>query len=199
MQLCTIDTSCCGPTSTSHWIIRDVLLASAYPGAKDYDEHRQITRSIYESGVHVFVNLMEPKELVRFTPYESDIQEYARQDNQKIKFISFPMPDQYICRDNEKLLDFCLNLCKRIRDDQQKILVHCWGGHGRTGTIMSILIGIIFNLEADDAIKYNYQLKRQRLRVKGKTSSLHSRQCEQVQTVLRIYQDQQESFVEQEI
>ncbi|CAF0719716.1 unnamed protein product [Adineta steineri] len=162
MQLCTIDTSCCGPTSTSHWIIRDVLLASAYPGAKDYDEHRQITRSIYESGVHVFVNLMEPKELVRFTPYESDIQEYARQDNREIEFISFPIPDQHICRDNEKVLNFCLNL-------------------------------------SDDAINYNYQLKRQRLRVKGKTSSLHSRQCEQVQIVLRIYQDQQESLSEQEI
>ncbi|CAF4294125.1 unnamed protein product [Adineta steineri] len=106
---------------------------------------------------------MEPKELVRFTPYESDIQEYARQG-------------------------FFFYLI------QLKL-----GGHGRTGTIMSILIGILFNLEADDAINYNYQLKRQRLRVKGKTSSLHSRQCEQVQIVLRIYQDQQESLSEQEI
>ncbi len=56
-----------------------MLLSSAYPGAKDGNEHRRITRAIYDSGIQVFVNLMRPKDLVSFTPYESDIREYAIQ------------------------------------------------------------------------------------------------------------------------
>ena len=54
-----------------------LLLSSAYPGAKDLDEHRRITRAIYDSGIEVFVNLMQPTELARFTPYEPDIRHYV--------------------------------------------------------------------------------------------------------------------------
>ncbi|CAM4802583.1 unnamed protein product [Rotaria magnacalcarata] len=191
MQLSLTDSSCCGPTETSHWMIPKLLLSSAYPGAKDLDEHRRITRTIYDSGIEVFVNLMQPKELIRFTPYEPEIRQYAIQDDQKVEFVSFPIPDQYVCRDDQKVLEFCSHLCKRLKEDHQKILIHCWGGHGRTGTIMSILIGMLFELEADDALDYNYQLHKQRSRTKGRKSSLALCQREQVKNVLKMYEDQQ--------
>ncbi|CAF4055773.1 unnamed protein product, partial [Rotaria sordida] len=47
----------------------------------------------------------------------------------------------------------------------------------------------------DDALTYNYQLQQQRLRVKGRMSQIHPRQCEQVRTVLQICKDQQISSI----
>ncbi|CAF1074220.1 unnamed protein product [Rotaria sordida] len=199
MQLNTPDSSCRGPTETSHWVIPKMLLSSGYPGAKDIDEHRRVTRAIYDSGIEVFVNLMQEKELARFTPYEREIQQYAIQDGRNIEFLSFPIPDQYVCRDDQKVFEFSLNLLERLKNNHQKILIHCWGGHGRTGTIISILIGMLFLYEADDALNYNYQLKRQRLRAKGRTSHLHPRQSEQVRKVLQIYKDQQTSAIDSPI
>ncbi|CAF4753858.1 unnamed protein product [Rotaria sp. Silwood1] len=193
MQLSTIDSSCCGPTETSHWVISKRLLSSAYPGAKNLDEHRLITRAIYDSGIEVFVNLMRPTDLTRFTPYEPEIRQYATQDGRPVEFLSFPIRDQFICRDDRKVLEFCSDLCKRITEDDQKILIHCWGGHGRTGTIISILIGMLFQFEADDALDYNDQLHKQRLRRKGRTASLASCQNQQVRNVLNMYKDQQTS------
>jgi hypothetical protein len=67
-------------------VIPNLLLSSAYPGAKDYDEHRCITRAIYDSGIEVFVNLMQQQELARFTPYESEIKQYAIEGLFLIKF-----------------------------------------------------------------------------------------------------------------
>ncbi|CAF1219675.1 unnamed protein product [Adineta ricciae] len=173
MELSAKDISCRGPTEASHWIIPKLLLASRYPGADDSDEHQRITRLIYDCGIEVFVNLMTPRELSRYKLYEPQIRQYALHDNRKVEFISFPIPDQFICRDDQKVLDFCMDLSKRLQENQQKILIHCRGGRGRTGTIMSILIGILFHLEAEDALNYNYQLQQQRMKIKGRTSYLH--------------------------
>jgi len=30
--------------------------------------------------------------------------------------------------------------------------IHCWGGHGRTGTVISILLGIIYDLHPEVAL-----------------------------------------------
>ncbi|CAF0858613.1 unnamed protein product [Rotaria sordida] len=125
-------------------MIPKLLLSSAHPGAKNLNEHRCITRAIYDCGIEVFVNLMRPIDLTHFTPYEPEIRQYA-----------------------------ILRL----------------GGHGRTDTIISILIGMLFQLEADDALHYNHQLQKQCLRTKGRTTSLTSYQYQQVRNILRMYKD----------
>jgi hypothetical protein len=44
--------------------------------------------------------------------------------NREIEFISFPIPDGSVHRDNQRVLDFCLELCDRIKQGQV-VLVHC--------------------------------------------------------------------------
>ena len=34
-----------------------------------------------------------------------------------------------------------------------RLYVHCWGGHGRTGTVVCILLHLIYNLSAFDALR----------------------------------------------
>jgi hypothetical protein len=45
--------------------------------------------------------------------------------NREIEFISFPIHDGSVHQDNQRVLDFCLQICDRIRR-RQVVLVHCW-------------------------------------------------------------------------
>ena len=45
--------------------------------------------------------------------------------NRVLDFLSFPIPDGNVNPDDQKVLDFCLELCQRIQRGQV-LLVHCW-------------------------------------------------------------------------
>ncbi|MGD0038795.1 MAG: hypothetical protein ABSE84_00040 [Isosphaeraceae bacterium] len=67
------------PTSSSYWMVPELLLAGAYPGDPDPQEHCQKVQAIVGAGTRTFVNLMEEDETDRagepFVPY----QDLARQ------------------------------------------------------------------------------------------------------------------------
>ncbi|CAF1237108.1 unnamed protein product [Adineta ricciae] len=181
--LSQVNESARGPTAYSHWVIPNLLLASAYPGERNPDAHQRLTRQIIDAGVEVVVNIMEIEELKRFTPYQQTMLEHAAEIDRQMEFISFPIRDQSVHQDNQRVLEFCLELCERVKKGQV-VLVHCWGGHGRTGTIISIMIGILFNLNSKDAIAMNWQLHDQRVRTNGIPSPETGVQTEQVRVVL---------------
>jgi hypothetical protein len=45
--------------------------------------------------------------------------------NREVEFISFPIGDRSVHEDNQRILDFCLELCDRIKRGEV-VLVHCW-------------------------------------------------------------------------
>ncbi|CAF1026462.1 unnamed protein product [Rotaria sp. Silwood1] len=181
-----IDESARGPTNYSHWVIPKLLLASAYPGEKDPNAHKLLVRKIIDAGVQVVVNIMEIEELKTFTPYKDLMLQFAKEVNREIEFISFPIRDQSVHQDDQHVLDFCLGLGDRIKQGQV-VLVHCWGGHGRTGTIISIVIGILFNLNSEEAISMNRRLHDQRIRTNGISSPETQSQIDQIRSVLDMY------------
>ncbi|CAF1365232.1 unnamed protein product [Rotaria sordida] len=201
-----VDESARGPTDYSHWVIPKLLLASAYPGERDPNAHKLLVRNIINAGVQVVVNIMEIEECKTFTPYKDLMLELAKEEkqnkficlfddlaNREIEFISFPIRDQSVHQDNQRVLDFCLELCDRIKRGQV-VLVHCWGGHGRTGTIISIIIGILFNLNSEEAISMNRRLHDQRIRTNGIPSPETKSQLDQIRIVLDMYQRSKEKI-----
>lgn len=132
----------CFSNQLYHVVIPKLLLASAYPAEKDPDAHKIRTREIVDAGVQVVVNTMEIEELKTFTPYQQTMLEHAKGcktsvfivriissvdclANREIEFISFPIRDQSVHQDNQRVLEFCLELCERIKRGQV-VLVHCW-------------------------------------------------------------------------
>ena len=97
---------------------------------------------IVKSSIEVVVNLMEAKELPAFAPYKDMMTQYACKGsvelhreistdsldclvNRVLDFLSFPIPDGNVNPDHQKVLEFCLELCQRIRRGQI-LLIHCW-------------------------------------------------------------------------
>jgi len=44
-----------------------------------------------------------------------------------------------------------LELISRLKNGA-RIYLHCWGGHGRTGTLVSIILSILYDLTAQEAM-----------------------------------------------
>jgi hypothetical protein len=164
-----------GPTSESNWVIKPNLLVGAYPNApgeypntpRNILETNEIQEKILNEGITTFISLnAEYGTSDEFTAYatdtENDIQLYGTNGIKKIaeklskeepKFKLFPIIDMNEATDDNKLLEFCENLKQKLCDGE-KLYIHCRGGHGRTGTVVAILLYILYNIEPTDAFNY---------------------------------------------
>jgi len=127
-----------GPTYESNWVIPGYLMAGAYPNKEEI-------KQILDKGINVFVSLQHELGGLNAPRYEACLPE-------DIIFEHLPIPDRKTTDDN-LVIPFVQKLAKYIQDE--KILyVHCWGGHGRTGTIVSILLHLLWKINPEESMAY---------------------------------------------
>lgn len=70
----------------------------------------------------------------------------------KIDFLQLPIHDGATSSDHamHRLAQDC---CERILAGEV-LYVHCWGGHGRTGTLVSIVAGRLYGMTSTQAMDY---------------------------------------------
>jgi protein-tyrosine phosphatase len=70
---------------------------------------------------------------------------------EQITFIHEEIPDSSVTSDEriEELVERLISLF----DAGKLIYVHCWGGAGRTGTVIACLIARLYGLDAEEALK----------------------------------------------
>jgi protein-tyrosine phosphatase len=146
-----------GPTATSNWLLPNRYLMSAYPGDPSEEKARLKVKLLLGAGIRTFVCLQETNELKRFKPYRHLVTEEFQklspdEQNQygNIEFVHFPIPDNSVTShdDVDKFTD---ELVDRYNKNEN-ILVHCWGGHGRTGTISAVFMCKLYCLDATTAL-----------------------------------------------
>lgn len=55
-----------------------------------------------------------------------------------------------------------ISLAQRLQRGE-KIYLHCWGGHGRTGTVVSLMLAFMYGLNAEEAMyrcQYVHDLRK---------------------------------------
>lgn len=123
------------PTSSSYWVVPQKLLAGVYPGAAEANAHRQKIRQLLAGGVRVFLSLMEADETnhegKHFNPYEREV---LAQDPDA-KCVRFPIVDCNI--PTRATMTEILDAIDSYHENGQAVYVHCWGGVGRTGTVVA--------------------------------------------------------------
>ncbi|MXX79765.1 MAG: hypothetical protein F4Y69_01885 [Chloroflexi bacterium] len=113
------------PHNESFWVVPDRFLAGNYPGHKTESSARVKLQPILDSGVDVFVDLTETGEL---KPYEHLLPEGVRH-------IRFPIRDVSVPRSRSEMTAV-LDCIDAELERKNLLYVHCWGGHGRTGTVV---------------------------------------------------------------
>jgi protein-tyrosine phosphatase len=117
------------PIPNSYWVLPGRFLAGGYPGDVDEDEARAKVRSLLAAGVTFFLDLTEENEL---NPYLSFVQEEARGrpfTHQRMAIGDFqtPLPES---------MAVLLDTIDATLAAGHVLYLHCWGGSGRTGTVV---------------------------------------------------------------
>lgn len=116
------------PIEYCYWVA-DRFLAGEYPRTKTGQDVFDKLDSLQEYGVTLFVDLTEEGELL---PYANWLR--------SARYLRFPIPDSGVPRSSEQTKDIL-----DVIDDQLNgggsVYLHCWGGVGRTGTIVGCWLG----------------------------------------------------------
>ena len=145
------------PFEKSYWVLPNKLIAGEIPASQIEAECRRKLTGLVDAKVKVVINLMEVDEKNRngelFYNYSEFLKLY------KIETHRFPIRDGSIT--SIKRMTEILNLIDEYISKNKMVYVHCWGGVGRTGTIVGCYLkrhGIADNnnvLNQIDTLKIN--------------------------------------------
>lgn len=137
------------------------VYAGEYPGAKEKDLLKEKIKIFEKSGINDFIDLTEEGELL---PYADHL-------NSDMRHYRFPIKDCQVPTSLTQMLDI-VTCIYNLKSEYHKIYVHCWGGVGRTGTVVACWY--VYNgYSADEALsKLDYHKKfcpKSRIRMKSPT------------------------------
>jgi len=125
------------PFKQSWWIDRKGVIGGRYPGTTDPAESARDLARLLDVGVHVVINLQEPHETndkgQTFANYEPALKQLAAARGVPVEVMRFPIHDNAV--PTPALMREILDAIDRALRAGQRVYVHCWGGHGRTGTV----------------------------------------------------------------
>jgi len=125
------------------WVEAGRLLAAEYPGDQDGVRAAEKVGLLVDAGVRTFVDLTEAEELV---PYELVVVDAASRRQLDLRYHRFPIPDVGVIVD-EGYGPILEHIAASM--DRGAVYVHCWGGVGRTGTVIGCHLVDAGVLDAD--------------------------------------------------
>lgn len=123
------------PTPSSNWVICNNLIQGSYPGHPELNVHMKILDSILDCGVTTFVSLLEAHEQSMFRPYKAYVKSLAPQT----EFVELPIPDMGVT-DDKIISEVADTIADGINNRNKVYYIHCWGGHGRSGTLVALVL-----------------------------------------------------------
>ncbi len=114
--------------------MHDLLLrlhAGEYPGSLDPPHRDRKLSVLMDWGVRTIVDLTTPQD--RLEPYADRLAELAGLRGLDLRRVNFPIPDVSVVDDDE--FDHALAMIDEGLT-RGAVYVHCWGGVGRTGTVI---------------------------------------------------------------
>jgi ADP-ribosyl-[dinitrogen reductase] hydrolase len=130
------------------WASAGQVLAGEYPGHRDPARRETKINLLVDAGIRTFVDLTTPPD--GLIPYEPTLAQVGQRRGLDLRRISYPIPDVSVIADEHHpdITDAIENSLAR-----GGVYVHCWGGVGRTGTVIGCLL-------ADQGLSYEQVLGR---------------------------------------
>ena len=119
-----------GPLPDSYVVPDTRLIAGEYPGANDTAAAARRLSALLDAGVQTFVDLTTPDD--GLAPYDPILRQLAL--GALAERVHMPIPDLRVCGDHQ--MRRILDAIDSALDTGQTVYVHCWGGVGRTGTVI---------------------------------------------------------------
>lgn len=137
----------------AYWVERGRIMAGPYPGAQYEVEVPRKVGDLLDAGVRTFIDLTEDGEL---SPYADTALEVAAARGIEIAHHRFPVRDVSI--PTEEVMRHALATTRAAAAAGAIPYVHCWGGVGRTGTLVGCML-IEDGVPADEVIGHIRELR----------------------------------------
>lgn len=117
-----------------YWVEPGRILAGEYPGALTTDTAHAKVNLLVDHGIRTFVDLTAPAD--GMTPYDHVVRDAAARRALDLRRVHHPIPDMGALHP-----DHYDRIVTTIRTSTERggVYVHCWGGIGRTGTVVGCL------------------------------------------------------------
>lgn len=126
------------PFQRSYWAVPSKLIGGCYPGDIDAGQMEAKLTGLAKAGVTLVVNLMEETEVNRngqsFVDYGPILDHLVAEKHRVIRRERFPIRDMSI--PTNVGMRTILDAIHHEIDEGGVVYVHCWGGRGRTGTVV---------------------------------------------------------------
>ena len=120
------------PLPNSYWVRPGRFAAGEYPGDLDPCQAAAKLKMLLCAGINHFIDLTGVGEL---RPYRDIAEREARSHGVRVGYERFPITDEGVPRSREWMARI-LDAIDAALDDGKTVYVHCWGGVGRTGTVV---------------------------------------------------------------
>lgn len=144
------------PFDRAYWVIPNRLLAGAIPASPHPNEAREKLNALAETPIHAVINLMEAHEVnhegTPFFDYAPVLHERG------VVVLRFPIRDVSIPTKAE--MTVLLDTIDALHAEGKSVYVHCWGGIGRTGTVVGCYLIRHGLATPDNALEHIATLKQ---------------------------------------
>jgi hypothetical protein len=121
------------PPHDAYWVEPGRLLAGPYPGAKAKTEAASKLIDFLELGVTCFIDLTEEGE-AQLQPYARLLRKLAAERGMAVTHLRMPIRDVDVCPGWR--MRAIQDAIVHALEAGEVVYVHCWGGVGRTGTVI---------------------------------------------------------------
>ena len=120
------------PSENSYWVIPGRFAAGEYPGALKPRQAAVRLNNLFDEGIDYFIDLTQPGEL---EPYDGVLEDEGRRRGLTVGWERHPIVDMSIPHSLEQMIGI-LDAIDAALEGGKTVYVHCWGGVGRTGTVV---------------------------------------------------------------
>ena len=128
------------PDKNTYWVRPGQLLAGEYPGAIDRDAAAIKLARFLDCGVSYFIDLTVEAELC---PYADLLASLAQERNMSVTHQRFTIPDKGLPASTAQMREI-LQCLHAALNEKHLVYVHCFGGIGRTGTVIGCYLSEMF-------------------------------------------------------
>jgi hypothetical protein len=121
------------PHSNCYWVEPGRFLAGEYPGNESARATLEGLQEYLDLGIDCFLDLTT--EADGLEPYEDLLLEEAEARSMAVEYERFPIRDMSVPERPEDMVAILDHIDRRLAEGR-KVYVHCWGGVGRTGTVV---------------------------------------------------------------
>ena len=122
--------------ANTYWVLPGRLLAGEYPGAASQRVSHTKIQTYLDEGINAFLDLTEEGELC---PYDNDLAMLASSMARRCVYKRIPIRDLSVPASPQVMTDILATLQQWLHEGRNAY-VHCWGGVGRTGTVVGCFL-----------------------------------------------------------